>query len=147
MENNIINDIINQFWYDITRFPIESTDRDELSIHEDLLIASVVFTGKSEGSFTIAIGEAPAKQIASNMFNSAIEEITYDDIRDSIGELVNILAGNLKNDFFHDSELSKPIVLQGSDNLLSVFKIDAIFQKTYISSKKEELLVQVCRVE
>jgi CheY-specific phosphatase CheX len=145
MDNSIINDLINKCWYDTTGLHIESTNLDELQRHEGLFIASVIFTGKSQGSLTIAMDEALAKKITSNMFEAAIDSVSFDDIKDSIGELANVLAGNMKTDFFGSSELSKPIVMQGSDSLLSIFKIDAIFQKTFVSDKTKELIIQVCR--
>lgn len=146
MDNSLINDLLNKGWQGTTGLHLESTDIDELSVHDDLCVATVVFTGKIQGSLTIAMSEAMARNIAGKMFDYSIDSVTYDDIKDSIGELANVLAGNLKTDFFESSELSKPVVMQGTDCILSAFKIDAIFQKVFLSDNKEQLVIQVCQV-
>ncbi len=146
MENTEINKLIDNCWYDTTGLYIHATELDELSNNDELYIASIVFTGgDNQGSFTIAMGSDIARIIAGNMFQSTVEDLSDDDIRDSLGELANVLAGNLKSNFFGNSSLSKPMVLQGDDSLFSVFKIDAIFQKTFLTDKNQQLLIQVCK--
>ena len=147
MENNTIQTLIDGCWFDTTGLNIKSTDLDEMSDSDDLYIASVIYSGENNGSLTVVMGESLAKELASKMFHSEIEAINVDDIRDSIGELANVLAGNIKTDFFGNCRMAKPVVMYGDDSIISVFKIDAIFQKTFTSENSEELLIQVCQTE
>lgn len=147
MDKIVINDLIQQCWYGSTGTHIEPTDIEELSSHDELFIASVVFTGESQGSLTIIMSETMAQTIASHMFDYPTDAVTFDDIHDSIGELANVLAGNLKTEIFGGSELSKPLVMQGNDSILSTFKIDAIFEKVYIGPSQEQLIIQICQAD
>ncbi len=147
MDNSVINDLISKCWLDTTQLPIQVTNFDELSESSELYIASVIFTGKSQGSMTVAMGETLATKIASMMFDCEIDSVSFDDIKDSIGELVNVLAGNMKTDFFGDSELSHPLVMQGNDAILSVLGSDVVFQKTYVSDNEEQLIIQICQTD
>lgn len=147
MDKSVINDLISKSWFDITHLPIQGTTFEELTEKRDLYIASVVFFGKSQGSLTLATGETLATKIASMMFDCEVESVSYDDIRDSIGELVNILAGNIKTDFFGDSDLSRPLVMQGSAALLTMLASDVVFQKTFVSDNEEQLIIQLCQTD
>ena len=121
MDNIVINNLLNNCWHDTTGIIIEPTNFDELTNHEDLFIASIVFTGDENGSLSIAMSERMAKIIAKNMFGESIDSISFDDIKDCIGELSNVIAGNLKTDFFCENKLSKPVVTQGNDSMISIF--------------------------
>ncbi len=147
MDKSVINDLVSKCWLDTTHLPINSTSLEELVGNGELYIASIVFSGTSQGSMTIAMGEPLAKKIASMMFECEIDSVSFDDIKDSIGELVNVLAGNMKTDFFGDSELSRPLVMQGSQAILSVLGSDVVFQKAYTSNNEEQVLVQICQAD
>ncbi len=147
MDKSVINDLISKCWLDTTHLPIQPTNLDELTDNSELYIASVVFSGKSQGSMTVAMGEALATKIASMMFDCEIDSVSFDDVKDSIGELVNVLAGNMKTDFFGDSELSRPLVMQGSDAILSVLGSDVVFQKIFVSDNEEQLIIQICQTD
>ena len=147
MDKSVITNLVSKCWQDTTGLSIESANLNELTNGNELYIASVVFTGEGQGSMTIAMGKALAKIIASKMFASAIDSVSLDDIKDSIGELANVLAGNIKTDFFGRSELSRPLVMQGSNALLSVLKIDVIFEEIFLSEDKEQVIIQVCQTE
>ncbi len=145
IENNDVQELIDKCWFDTTGLQITSTNLGDLANPDNLFIASVIFSGETQGSLTVAMGEMLAKKLASNMFDSTIESVNLDDIRDSIGELANVLAGNIKTGFFGSCSMAKPVVMQGSDAMISVFKIDAIFQRAFVSEKDEQVLIQVCQ--
>lgn len=146
MENPLISELIDACWLDTAGVAIEPTEGEDLDNDLDLYIGSVVYTkGTHQGSLSIAIPENLAKNITAKMFDTSEAEVTLDDIQDCIGEITNVLAGNLKTDFFGDNNLSKPFVSYGSSSLISSFKIDAIFQKNYSSQAGEQLVIQVCK--
>lgn len=147
MDKSVINDLLSKCWLDTTHMSIQSTTLDELTDSSELYIASVIFSGKSQGSMTIAMGESLATKIAGMMFDCEVDSVSFDDIKDSIGELVNVLAGNMKRVFFGDSELSRPIVMQGDNAILSVLGSDVVFQKTFVSGKAEQLIIQICQTD
>lgn len=147
MDKRVINDLISKSWIEVTHLSIQSTALDRLTDNRDLYIASVIFSGQSQGSLTLATGEMLARKIASMMFACEIDSVSYDDIKDSIGELVNILAGNLKTDFFGDCDLSRPLVMRGGDDIIAMLGSDVVFQKTFVSDNGEQLLIQICQTD
>lgn len=147
MDNTIIKDLISKSWKAVTHIPIQSIDSDTLTDSSELVIASVVFTGATQGSLTLATKESLAKKVASIMFDCTIETVSYDDIKDSIGELVNILAGNMKSKYFGDSDLSRPLVMEGDDSVLTMLGTDVVFQAVFSSEKDGQILFQVCHTQ
>lgn len=146
MDYSVIHNLIDKCWSDTTKLQLNSTEHDELvNKDDDLFIASIIFSGDSPGSMTIAMSEDLAQKIAAKMFEIDEESVSFDDIQDSIGELVNVLAGNLKQDYFQNCELSKPLVFQGSNSMLTVLGADIIFQKVFALEDEEQVIVQVCQ--
>ena len=147
MDNSILQHLISKSWTDTTHLPIQAIEVETLADSSELVIASVVFTGATQGSLTLATKEPLAKKVASIMFDCSIESVSYDDIKDSIGELVNILAGNMKSKYFGDSDLSKPLVMEGDDSVLAMLNTDVVFQTVFTSEKDQQILFQVCHTQ
>jgi flagellar motor switch protein FliN len=95
------------------------------SMQETPVVASVSFAGDLMGIVSIYVSEAFAREIAAAMMGIEAEEIEADEeINDVLGELSNIIGGNLKTAFSAAgffSELSPPSITRGSD-----FKIEAL---------------------
>jgi len=145
MENTLLEELIRRCWFDTIGLAIEPLKTDMLDPADNFIISTIVFTGQQQGSLTLMMSEKMANMVAGKMFDHPLETVSYDDIRDSLGELANVLAGNLKARFFGSSELSKPVVMQGGNSLIDTFLSDAIFQKVFSSFENERLLVQVCQ--
>lgn len=58
--------------------------------------------------------EAMARTIASTMFGSDAEACTDEEISDAIGEIANMVGGNLKSTLDADASLSLPSVVKGT---------------------------------
>lgn len=71
------------------------------------------------GGFAGALHLSCARQLvvwaASKMFNRPGEDISADDLRDALGELTNMTAGNLKSRLPGTSTISLPTVVEGTD--------------------------------
>jgi CheY-specific phosphatase CheX len=147
MDETVISDLINTCWTETTHLPIQSTDVGKVTCGGNLYIASVVFSGKSQGSMTIAMGKPLAVEVAASMFDCEVDSVGYDDIKDCIGELVNVLAGYIKNDFLGDSELAKPLVMEGSDAILTILGSDLVFQRVFSSGNNEQVMIQICQTD
>jgi CheY-specific phosphatase CheX len=145
MDKNAIDALLCKCWLDTTFLPIQSIDIVGVTDNRKLYIASIVYSGKSVGSMTIAMGESLATKVASMMFDCDIDSVLFDDIKDSVGELVNVLAGNMKTHLFGASELSKPLVMEGDYSLLSVLGSDVIFQESFVSDNAAQLIIQICK--
>lgn len=78
-------------------------------IHQKhVLRGAVQITGAWEGSVTIECSESFAKWAAARMFEA--DEATMDEVHDALGELTNMVGGNLKALLPGPNRLSIPFV-------------------------------------
>lgn len=90
---------------------------DYPSILEGEVIGILGFTGTRSGVVSLHTSKELAKTICANMLGMEISEVEGDeDVADSFGELVNMVAGNFKNLWVDDGnqmDLSIPSVAFG----------------------------------
>ena len=74
--------------------------------------AAISIGGPWTATIIVSIGEDLVRRYAAGLFDMEIDELTADDIRDALGELVNVVGGNIKGLLDDDghSTLSLPIV-------------------------------------
>ena len=71
--------------------------------------ASIAVTGGWSGRITLDVSRAGADVLARRMLLA--EEVSEDDVTDAVGELVNVLGGNVKGLLLEESALGLPQVL------------------------------------
>jgi chemotaxis protein CheX len=90
----------------------------------DQIVGSVSFAGEVVGNVSIYVPEGFAVKITAAMLGIEIGEVESDEeVRDAIGELCNMVGGDLKSrlsDFGFPCVLSIPTITIGSD-----FKIES----------------------
>ncbi|MCA9179542.1 MAG: chemotaxis protein CheX [Planctomycetales bacterium] len=72
------------------------------------LKSSVGISGDWTGVVSVVVSEALAERIAATLFNS--DSVADGDIRDSLGEVANIVGGNVKGAIDKQCSLSLPVV-------------------------------------
>ena len=130
---------------------IESVDAgEEINLPENRLVGAIHFGGEVVGVMSFVLSEDFARAATAAMLGIEINEIgSMEEIKDVIGELANIVAGNLKTEFL-DSGLtcviSTPSITLGSD-----FKIDPmdIAPPLKMSYRRDDdyVLVELCAKE
>lgn len=100
--------------------PIEAFDGDFRPNNDGRrIVGTVGFAGKVLGNVSIHVNEAFARMITAAMLGMEMDEIEGDEeIHDVIGELSNMVGGDLKSrlcDVALDCELSIPSITSGSD--------------------------------
>lgn len=101
----------------------ESSLVDESQIKTDV-IAMVSFTGKYHGVISLFCSKKFALKAASAMLMTELTDFTS-DVKDAIGEISNMIAGNVKTKLteqYGDMNLSIPIVIAGEG--LSITSVD-----------------------
>ena len=93
-------------------------------------VGAVSFAGDAMGIINIHITAQFAREMAAGMLDMAVDDVDDDqDVNDVIGELSNIVGGNLKS-IFSDvglrCELSIPSITRGSD-----FRIESMNMERY----------------
>ncbi len=80
---------------------------------ERTLLGSVQIAGAWEGAGQVQCPASLARRAAATMFGVAPEAVERDQIQDALGELANMIVGNLKAFLPQPSRLSLPTVVDG----------------------------------
>jgi chemotaxis protein CheX len=81
----------------------------------DTVTAAVQFVGVWQGAALIECSAQQACQFAARFMGIELPSTLDDDVRDVMGELANMVAGNLKSLLPHGVDLSMPSVVEGTD--------------------------------
>jgi len=79
------------------------------------LTSFVQLTGDWNGAVVMECSRQQACQFAGRILSMNPPESVDDDVRDVLGELANMIGGNLKSNFTPMVRLSMPSVMDGSD--------------------------------
>jgi flagellar motor switch protein FliN/FliY len=110
---------------------LESTDSIPSESLENIRhVGSVSFAGEATGMVSIHVGDKFSRQLASEMLGMEVEELEGDqEVKDMMGELGNIVGGNLKSAFTDAGlacALSTPSFTTGTD-----FRIESLNMEKY----------------
>lgn len=107
--------------------PLEAVAEDEAAKLDDgkTMVGAIHFGGEVVGVMSFTLTEDFARTVTAAMLGMEVDEIeSMEEVNDVIGELANIVAGNLKSEFLDQGltcVISTPSITSGSD-----FKIDPI---------------------
>ena len=94
------------------------------------VIGIMNLNGKKSGTLFVSANEQSARTLCSYMIGIPMEEVTDEDINDTICEIANMLAGNAKLRFCGTDDmfmLSSPFVIKGKDmSILTKQRINVI---------------------
>ena len=115
-----ISGAMNEVFDTMLSMDIELADGGvQANVQGERIVGSVGFAGKAVGSVSIQVNDAFARSITAAMLGMELDEIEGDeDVHDVIGELSNMVGGDLKSrlcDGGLDCELSIPSIITGSD--------------------------------
>jgi len=86
----------------------------------DVLTAAIHFAGEWKGAVLLECTKPQAFEFTNRLMSIDTPGEINDDVRDTMGELANMLAGNLKSVLPHGIGLSMPLVVEGRDYSLRV---------------------------
>jgi chemotaxis protein CheX len=78
--------------------------------------ASVSLTGAWQGHVVVRCSTAASRNAAAALLGMGLDEVTSEDITDALGELANIIGGNVKSLLPEPSALSLPHVVISGDS-------------------------------
>jgi len=87
-----------------------------------VVTASVQLAGFWNGVLLLQCHLATACEYASVMQGVERPRAVTDDVKDAIGELINMVAGNLKGTLEGSTRLSLPVVVEGADYRVHVLR-------------------------
>ncbi len=113
----------------------------------ECLTGCVAITGAWTGNVLLHCDGAMARSAAAEMFGMPEDEVALDLVRDALGELTNIVGGNLKALFGGKCFLGLPTVADGSDYAVRVHGSRTVFRVPFVANGRG-LVVEVAeRVE
>lgn len=112
-----LNEVIHTVWKTMLDQEISSIELAEFAPKKvnDGVLACIQITGKWSGAITIECSLKLAREMAEEMFGMEPGEALEEEIQDAIGELVNVVGGNLKAFLDGRAELSLPAVTWGEN--------------------------------
>lgn len=115
--------IVQTIWTSILNLPIEVPAPNDGSfepVSGRSFTACVQLTGDFEGATLLYCSSRLALDLTSIMFEEKPEDLSIEDLQDALGELTNMIAGNIKPLLPGHSRLSLPSVVDGSEYQIKV---------------------------
>jgi chemotaxis protein CheX len=113
-----IDDITRTIWGTLFDLALNAARPSPLG-PESVVTGCVQIVGRSRGAVMLRCPMSLACTLAEQMFRAGSAP-SLDDVRDALGELTNVIAGNVKALLPGPSQLSLPAVAVGSDYDLEV---------------------------
>ena len=104
--------LVQSAWVSLLEWDIEEHAPPENT--DEFFIGTVAITGAWTGKVLLRCHPALARSLAAAIFGAPEDEVTLDVIQDALGELTNIVGGNLKS-LIGKCLLGLPMVLSGSE--------------------------------
>lgn len=119
-----IIEIAQSIWETMFALPLEAGSGGTLGT-DPAMTGAVQIDGAWEGAVMLQCPRVLADRLTSVLFQGDGSP-TPDDVRDAMGELTNMLAGNVKALLAEPSRISLPTVALGADYELSVVGTQAV---------------------
>ena len=112
-----IREITASIWETLFTLPLDRAEPG-LAVAEPTVTGCVTIEGAWSGAVMLVCERELATTLAGQLFQAA--EPQPEEVRDTVGELTNMLAGNIKALLPEPSRISLPAVALGGDYDLSV---------------------------
>lgn len=132
IQENQLRALIDLVWATTLHLELQPGTLLTSAEQEYALAASVQITGTWQGAVVIECAPPLARNLASKLFNIDEREVASADMRDALGEIANIVAGNLKACLPGHLALGLPTVTHGSDFMISVLRSQRVCQAGFI---------------
>lgn len=133
LESHHLHELAESIWASMLGMEISPCELPEpwLAAAGEMVIGCIQITGDWQGALTLHCTGPLARAATSAMFDMEPEEVDDSLIQDAIGELTNMLGGNLKGLLPGTSRLSMPSVAEGSGCRISVSRSVVLKQAAF----------------
>jgi chemotaxis protein CheX len=138
-----LDDITRTIWGTLFEHAIERSDCTLTGV-ESTVTSIVHIDGAWRGAVMLRCPQALGAALTAEMLRSETEP-TFDDIGDALGELTNMVAGNLKALLPAPSTISLPAVVFGSDYELDVPNTTVVARVPFICDGQPVVVILVQR--
>lgn len=143
-----VGDSIIELFDTMLSMDVDLADREAFQNFEDFRVMGALdFTGGVHGSIQFQVSQTFARMITAGMLGQDLEEVQdIDAVKDVIGEMTNILGGNLKAAFCDtglDCKISTPCLTVGLDFQIEILNMDR-YERFAFQLNDHDILVEVC---
>ncbi|MBK7722262.1 MAG: chemotaxis protein CheX [Austwickia sp.] len=124
--------IVTEVWTSMLGLEAERLESPG-KIEGKAIAGSVGVSGGMEAQISLEMSEEAAMKFAGLMFGLEPDAVSDDDVADSVGELTNMVGGNIKSLIADSGMLSLPVVAQGRVPTLRVVGGQVLLQDTYLA--------------
>ena len=114
MTDDEVLGITRDVWESFTGRTVELADDQVRPDGGDVTVGRVTVTGEWQGNVLLACPAQLARMAASAMFDVPAEQLDDAQVADALGELTNMIGGNIKSLIPGPSRLSMPTVTVGA---------------------------------
>lgn len=104
------------------------------------VLANVAICGDWDGVLLLSCNRSTACFLAGEMFGSDASLRVDDDVKDALGEIANMIAGDLKERLPGQSVLHLPCVIEGSDYAVTIKGGHTILSLLFSTGEHQMLL-------
>ncbi|WP_226346437.1 chemotaxis protein CheX [Agilicoccus flavus] len=133
LSSDDVAQIVEEVWGSMLAVDIAPADI-EVDKGDPSVAGSVGVTGATDCLISLEISESGARNVAAAMFGLDEADVSDDDIADTIGELTNMVGGNIKSLLPEPSTLSLPVVASGRGPTLRVVGGTSLLQQGFLSA-------------
>lgn len=128
-----ISQYVESIWASLLGLMVRPDDSAPPPPRTSCLTGCIQITGAWEGAVTLDIPWALSRQAAAIMFQAGPDdEVPLDQVQDAVGELTNMIGGNLKALLPGPCYLTLPAVADGTDYALRVLGSKVVSQATFV---------------
>lgn len=109
-----VRQVTETVWNLMLHIPV-SDSKQQLAHSGEMVAARVEIHGAWNGAVTIVCPAELARELAGTMYDSQGAPLPNGDVQDALGELTNMVGGNIRGMLPEDCQLSLPQKVTGGD--------------------------------
>ena len=143
-----VGDTIIELFDTMLSLEVDLSDREPFKNNDDFRVMGAVdFAGGVHGSIQFQVSKTFGRMITAGMLGQDLDEIQdIDSVKDVIGEMTNILGGNLKAAFCDtglECQISTPSLTVGLDFNIEILNMDR-YERFAFKLNDHDIVVEVC---
>ena len=143
-----VGDTIIELFDTMLSLDVDLSDREPFKNSDDFRVMGAVdFAGGVHGSIQFQVSKTFGRMITAGMLGQELDEVQdIDSVKDVIGEMTNILGGNLKAAFCDTGlacQISTPSLTVGLDFNIEILNMDR-YERFAFKLNDHDIVVEVC---
>ncbi len=116
-----ITQFTESIWKNVLMLDIQKLDQVPApNGSEPYMTGMISITGSWKGVVAVDLPATLARRAAAAMFGTEPDETPHDEVKDALGEVANMVGGNLKSMLSPPCAMSLPSVIEGREYEVSV---------------------------